>query len=142
LARALHRCSVALGETGQRVAALTTAQEAVALFRELVEDVRDAHLPDLTMSVSNLAIRLGQLARLDEAAAAASEAAELSRELVGLHRNAHLSTLAMAMNNQSLAWAKLVKHMRHGRPREKQSGYIASWLGSIARVPADLVRHW
>ena len=49
-----------LAEAGRRAEALTATQEAVDLHRELAAHNRDAYLPDLAMSVNNLAIQLAE----------------------------------------------------------------------------------
>ena len=71
----------------------------VGLLREAAEADRDAYLPDLAMSVNNLAVRLGEAGRRAEGLAAAQEAVDLRRELVELNRDAYLPDLATSVNN-------------------------------------------
>ena len=61
--------------------ALVLDDQLVALNRELVQGNRAAYLPNLAMSVNNLAIRLAEAGRRAEGLAAAQEAADLRREL-------------------------------------------------------------
>ena len=55
-----NNLAVDLGEAGRRAEGLAAAQEAVDLRRELVGLNRDAYLPDLAVSVNNLAVRPGR----------------------------------------------------------------------------------
>ncbi|MCY7340624.1 MAG: trypsin-like peptidase domain-containing protein [Pseudonocardia sp.] len=90
----LPRHSMLLATTSVKVTAAL-----VGLLREATEADRDAYLPDLAMSVNNLAIRLGEAGRRVEGLAAAQEAVDLRRELVELNRDAYLPDLAGSVNN-------------------------------------------
>lgn len=60
---------------------LSIAEALVARLRAAATTNRDAYLPDLAMSVNNLAVRLGEVGRRAEGLAAAQEAATLYGEL-------------------------------------------------------------
>ncbi|MEU3456802.1 tetratricopeptide repeat protein [Micromonospora sp. NPDC006766] len=99
--RALWRLrhAVQLAEAGRTIEALTTSNEAVNLYRELVQLNRDAHLPRLAGSLNNHAIRLAEAGQQTEALTTSNEAVKLRRELVDLNRDAHLPDLAGSLNN-------------------------------------------
>ena len=67
---------------------------------------RDAYLPDLAMSVNNLAVDLAQAGRRAEGLTAAQQAVTLYRELVGLNRDAYLPDLAGSVNNLAVYLAE------------------------------------
>ncbi|WP_203865543.1 tetratricopeptide repeat protein, partial [Plantactinospora endophytica] len=75
-------------------------------YRELTAGNRDAHLPDLVMSVGNHAVRLADVGRRAEALAASQEAVDLYRELAANNRDAHLPNLAMSINNHAAMLAE------------------------------------
>ena len=106
LAGTLTTFGVRLASVGRRAEALTAAEEAARLYRELVQLNRDAYLPNLAMSVNNLANRLAEAGRRAEALTAAEEAARLYRELVQLNRDAYLPDLAMSVNNLAISLAE------------------------------------
>ncbi len=81
---------------GRRVEGLAAAQEAVELYRELVELNRDAYLPDLAASVNNLALRLAEAGRRAEGLAAAQEAETFYRELAASEPDIFAADLAAA----------------------------------------------
>jgi tetratricopeptide (TPR) repeat protein len=85
LAGSVNNLAVDLAEVGRRGEALTAAQEAADLYRELVALNRDAYLPALAASVNNLAVRLGEVGRRGEALTAAQEAADLYQELAQIY---------------------------------------------------------
>jgi tetratricopeptide (TPR) repeat protein len=70
-----------LSYLGRREEALSAAEEAAALFRELARARSEPFTPDLAGSLSNLAAALSGLGRWEEALAAAEEAVALRREL-------------------------------------------------------------
>jgi tetratricopeptide (TPR) repeat protein len=91
--------AVRLQWTGEGLAA---SIGAIELRRELVKLNRHAYLPELAMSVSNLAIRLDEANRHADALAATREAVDLYRAAVALDREAHLPGLAAAMQDLAL----------------------------------------
>jgi tetratricopeptide (TPR) repeat protein len=70
-----------LSDMGRREDALTAAEEAVEHYRALAEARPDAFIPDLAMSLNNLANRLSALGRREDALTAAEEAVEHYRAL-------------------------------------------------------------
>lgn len=99
VARIANNLANRLSDVGRRAEALSAANEAVELRRELAAQNRDAFLPDLAMSISNLAGRLSDVGRWGEALSAGEEAVKLYRELVARNREAFLPSLAMSVNN-------------------------------------------
>ena len=63
-----------LSNLGRREEALSRAEEAVAIRRELARSRPEAFTPDLAMSLNNLATRLSELGRREEAVTRADEA--------------------------------------------------------------------
>ena len=74
LASSLNNLATYLSELGRREEALTVAQEAADLRRELAAARPDAFRPDLAGSLNNLANRLSELGRREEALTVAQEA--------------------------------------------------------------------
>jgi hypothetical protein len=69
-----------LGVAGQRAQGMDFAKDAVELRRELAAGNREAYLPALASSLTNLAIDLAEAGLEQEARAAAEEANQLRRE--------------------------------------------------------------
>ena len=67
LANSLAVLAMYLADAGRRDEALATGEEAVSLYRRLVDINEDAYLPDLAASVHNVAIRLGEMGEMGEA---------------------------------------------------------------------------
>ena len=82
------------------------AQEAVGLYRDLVEVSPAAYTPDLATSLSNLAIRLSGVGRSGEALEAAQEAVRLRRELVEFSPAAYTPDQAGSLNNLAYILSK------------------------------------
>jgi tetratricopeptide (TPR) repeat protein len=99
LAMSLNNLANRLSDLGHREEALTAAQEAVQLRRQLAAARPDAFLPDLAMSLNNLANRLSDLGHREEALTAAQEAVQLRRQLAVARPDAFLPDLAMSLNN-------------------------------------------
>jgi tetratricopeptide (TPR) repeat protein len=99
LARMLNNLANRLSEAGRRDAALTTAEEAVTLRRQLADANRSAFLPDLAASLNNLATYLSETGRRDEALTIAEEAVSHYRQLADANRSAFLPNLAASLNN-------------------------------------------
>ena len=98
-ARYLHSLANRLSGVGRSGEALEAAQEAVGLYRELVEASPAAYTPDLAASLSNLANILSGVGRSGEALEAAQEAVGLYRELVEASPAAYTPDLAASLNN-------------------------------------------
>ena len=99
LAGSLSNLANILSELGRRAEALVAAEEAVALYRQLVETTPQAFVPDLAMSLSNLASFLSEVGRREEALAAAEEAVALRRRLAEAAPQAFVPNLATSLNN-------------------------------------------
>ena len=99
--RATYLLGVAnrLSEVGRSGEALEVAQEAVGLYRDLVEASPAAYTPDLAGSLNNLAGFLSGAGRSGEALEAAQEAVRLRRELVEASPAAYTPDLAGSLNN-------------------------------------------
>jgi len=99
--RATYLLGVAnrLSEVGRSGEALEVAQEAVGLYRDLVEASPAAYTPDLAGSLNNLANILLGVGRSGEALEAAQEAVGLYRELVEASPAAYTPDLAASLNN-------------------------------------------
>jgi len=99
--RATYLLGVAnrLSEVGRSGEALEVAQEAVGLYRDLVEASPAAYTPDLAGSLNNLAGFLSGAGRSGEALEAAQEAVRLRRELVEASPAAYTPDLAASLNN-------------------------------------------
>ena len=90
---------VRLSSLGRREEALAATQEAVDIYRRLVDARPDAHLPDLAGSLNNLGIRLFKLGQREEALAATQEAVGIRRRLAQAWPEAFLPNLATSLNN-------------------------------------------
>jgi tetratricopeptide (TPR) repeat protein/nucleoside phosphorylase len=106
-ARLLNSLGAILGELGRYEAALQTANEALAIRRDLAKTRPDAFLPDLAMSLNNLGLRLSALGRREEALAAAEEGTKIYRELAKSRPDAFLPDLARCLNNLGAILGKL-----------------------------------
>ena len=98
-ARYLHNLANRLLGVGRSGEALEVAQEAVGLYRELVEVSPAAYTPDLAASLNNLAGFLSGVGRSGEALEVAQEAVDLRRELAQASPAAYTPDLAGALNN-------------------------------------------
>lgn len=96
-----------LARTGRSEQALAVDEEAVHLHRGLADGNRNAHLPDLAMSLSNHAVRLAGVGRREPALTASAEAARLRRELVGTDRDAYLPDLATSLLTEASVYLAL-----------------------------------
>jgi len=98
LATSLNILANTLSKLGRREEALTTAQEAVELHRDLAAARPGAFRPDLAMSLNNLANTLSNLGRREEALVAVREAAALYRELAAARPDAFRPYLATSLS--------------------------------------------
>ena len=95
----LHNLANRLSDVGRSGEALGAAQEAVELYRALVQGSPEAYTPDLAGSLNNLANILSDVGRSGEALGAAQEAVELYRALVQGSPEAYTPRLAMSLSN-------------------------------------------
>lgn len=70
-----------LAVAGRSEEALARAQEALTICRRLADTFPDAALPDLAVSLINVAARLGEVGRSEEALAPAQEAVTIRHRL-------------------------------------------------------------
>ncbi|KAJ7502528.1 hypothetical protein B0H11DRAFT_2223436 [Mycena galericulata] len=75
-----HSLSLRLTTSGRLVEALTNAEKATELYRELVS-LAPVHRPTLTKSLRNLAMILWKIGRQDESITACEEAVNILREI-------------------------------------------------------------
>ena len=75
------------------------AREAVELYRALAEASPQAYMPDLAMSLNNLANRLSAVGERGEALVVAREAVRLRRVLAEASPQAYTPDLARSLNN-------------------------------------------
>ncbi|WP_327009725.1 tetratricopeptide repeat protein [Dactylosporangium sp. NBC_01737] len=99
-----------LFNAGRRDEALTPAEEAVAIHRQLAKTNPAAYLPDLAMSLSNLGGHLSGLGRHDEALAPAAEAEAMYRRLAESNPVASLPGLARSLSNLGVLLSELGQH--------------------------------
>jgi Flp pilus assembly protein TadD len=110
LAKALNNLCGIYGERGRLQEALSTAEEAEKLFRELVT-TNPVYRGDLAKALYNRGIRYSELGRRQEALASTEEAVKIYRELAKINQ-AFLGDLAMALNNLGVRYGGM------GRPQE------------------------
>ncbi len=155
VARLANNLSVRLSDLGRREEALSSAQEAVTLLRQLAATRPDLFQPDLAISLNNLAIRLSDLGRREEALIAAQEAVKLYGQLVATRPDAFLPDLAMSLNNlanmlsalgrgeQALSAAQeavtLYRQLAATRP-DAFLPNLAGSLNNLANILSDLGR--
>ncbi|MFE3992410.1 tetratricopeptide repeat protein, partial [Streptomyces goshikiensis] len=85
--------------TGDRQSALTTITQAADLYRTLAQTNPAAHLPNLAMSLNNLANVQAETGDRQSALTTITQAADLYRTLAQTNPAAHLPNLAMSLNN-------------------------------------------
>jgi tetratricopeptide (TPR) repeat protein len=99
LALSLNNLAIRLSELGRYEEAFTTAQEAVAIRRELATAHPDGFRPDLALALINLAPCLRGLGRHEEALTTAQEAVAIRGELAVARPDAFRPALAVSLNN-------------------------------------------
>ncbi|MEM7042536.1 MAG: tetratricopeptide repeat protein [Pseudomonadota bacterium] len=97
LAASLNNLATTLRDLGRRDDALTVAEEAVGLRRQLASERPDAFLPDLAMSLNNLANMLSGLGRREDALEATEETVGLRRKLAIERPDAFSHNLAVSL---------------------------------------------
>jgi len=95
---------------GDHPRALEHLQKAVALYRQLAQENRQAFLPDLAGSLNNLGNRLSELGRREEALQATQEAVELYRQLAEARPDAFLPDLARGLGVLGTVLRGLERH--------------------------------
>ena len=84
---------------GRRQEALQAAGESVRLYRQLAEASPGAYLPDLAVSLNNLASHLREVGQDQEALQAGEESVRLYRQLAEASPGAYLPNLAGSLSN-------------------------------------------
>ena len=97
----LNNLASHLASIGQRHEALETAQEAVAIRRNLVECNPATYAPDLAISLNNLAIWQAENNHLDVALMTIQEATNLYRELFSKHLQAFSGRFATTLETHA-----------------------------------------
>jgi tetratricopeptide (TPR) repeat protein len=142
-------------DLGLRDDALSAAELAAALYRDIAARWPDAFTSGLATSLSGLANRLSDLGRRDDALAAAEQAAELFRDLAAQLPGAYTPDLATSLNNladilsglgrrdDALAAVEqavaLYRHLAAQQPGDFTPGLAAS-LNDLAANLIDLDR--
>ena len=73
--------------------------EALAIYRKLAETNPDAYLPDVAMTLNNLALLYSGTQRMREAEQAYGEALAIRRKLAAINPDAYLPNVATTLNN-------------------------------------------
>jgi tetratricopeptide (TPR) repeat protein len=111
---------VSLWGMGQRQEALAPTQEAVTIYRQLVQANRDAYLPYLAMALGNLEAFLSEVGQRQQALAPAQEAISIYQTLAEANPDAYLPNLAMALNNLGVSLSEMGRHKgRRGCPARR-----------------------
>jgi tetratricopeptide (TPR) repeat protein len=141
-----------LSDLGRREEALAQAEEAVGLYRQLAQQRPDAFLPDLGMSLNNLAKMLSGLGRREEALARAEESVRLYCQLAQQRPDAFLPDLARSLNNlaamlsalgrreEALARAEEAVHLYRQLAQQHPDAflpYLATSLAVLGKVIAE-----
>jgi hypothetical protein len=132
-ARLMGESARMLSALGRREDALSTAQQATDLYRELARARPDAFLPDLAMSLNNLAKMLSDLGRREDALATAQQAVDLRRELARARPDAFLPNLAVSLNNL----AKMLSDLGHREDALATAQQATDLYRELARARPD-----
>ncbi|MGW0825743.1 tetratricopeptide repeat protein [Streptomyces sp. NPDC002845] len=95
---------------GLHDSALTAAEEAVGMYRELDTVSSDRFRDALVQGLGNLSGAHSELGHTQEAADAAAEAVRSARDLVDRHGDEHLQLMADVLNNSGVALRRLGRH--------------------------------
>ncbi|MFJ9892597.1 tetratricopeptide repeat protein [Streptomyces sp. NPDC091280] len=110
LANAQHNLSAIRAGAGLHGGALTAAEEAVRIFRQLDAADTDRFRDALVRALGNLSAAHSELRRPQEAADVAATAVDLARDLVERHGEGHLHFMADVLNNSGAALRRLGRH--------------------------------
>ena len=150
LARVVNTLGYRLSGLGQREEALRAAEEATALYRQLVQQNMDVFLPELAKSLNNLGKALSDLGRREEALQAIQEAASYQRRLAEQSSDAFLPDLAMSLNNLGNALSNLGRReealrasqeavsIRRELADQNPGAFIPDLAGSLNNMGSDL----
>jgi tetratricopeptide (TPR) repeat protein len=110
LAAQVGTLGIRLSNLGRREEALAPSQEAVDIYRRLVQTQPDVFFPNLATSLNNFGIRLSNLGRLEEALAISQEAVDIRRRLAQTRPEASLPNLAHNLNSLGIRLSNLGRH--------------------------------
>lgn len=113
----------------RQVEAVAAVRQAVTIYRELAAASPDRFLPDLAMSLRNLAVRLGDLGWREEALAEIEEAVTIYRELAVARPDAFRPGLAASLHNQAV-WLDDVGRREEARTTVRQAVAILEQLAT------------
>ncbi|MBZ9644612.1 tetratricopeptide repeat protein, partial [Streptomyces sp. PSKA30] len=99
LANSLSNLSIHLSRAGRHAEAVTTAEEAVEIYRRLAADIPAAYEALFAGSLHTLSIRFSEAGLHAEALTAAEEAVEILRRLVAGDPAAHEADLAHSLSH-------------------------------------------
>src|SRR5262249_50756361 len=109
LANSMLTLAACLSSIGQFEDAFRSSFEATDLYRQLVAEDRDRHLPNLAQALTSLAGDLGNQEQREEALEAAQEAVSLYREMVP-KSNGLLAPFAAALVSLSTRLSFVRRH--------------------------------
>ncbi len=132
LASTLLNLGAALSETGRHEEALSTAEEAVTLYRHLTDT--GTHSPRLAAALHNLSLRLPEAGRSDEAPTALGEAISLRRHLAASNPDAFLPDLAQSLT--AAAGLRTSRHQDLDRALEEAGEAVEIFRRFAAQLPA------
>ena len=98
-ARLFNSLSNRLNDLGRHVEALSATQEAVALYKDLVQREPDVHLRNLADVLNTQGVTLRALGRLDDALDVVQEANRTRRRFLAQNPDAPKDSLATELNN-------------------------------------------
>lgn len=107
LAESLNLRGYVLRSLGDREGALREGEEAVRVYRKLMDVQRSEFLPDFAGSLNNLGIWYGDLGRFEEALNTTLEAVEIRRKLADAQPSAFLPDFARSLNNLGNRYGEL-----------------------------------
>ncbi|HAI11105.1 MAG TPA: hypothetical protein DCM28_05330, partial [Phycisphaerales bacterium] len=117
---------------------LENAQQAVEIRRKLADANPDAFLPDLAMSLNNLAIQLSELGRRQEALENVQKAVEIRRKLAEANPDAFLPNLAMSYGTLGSVFTASDEHDKAAQAYAQGIEAITPCLQAIPRAFAGL----
>jgi tetratricopeptide (TPR) repeat protein len=151
LALFLNDLANRLGQIGRSDEALATADEAIAIRRQLAETDPDTYLPHLAQALHTRAVFLSELGRREEALQAAEDGVAIRRRLAETDPDPGLSGLAMSLANlanflgeagrpdDALAAAEEAVAIRRQLARTDPDGELAESIASLGTLSRCLM---
>jgi tetratricopeptide (TPR) repeat protein len=106
LAKALNNLATLQSKLGSHRDGVVTAQEAVAIQQELVNQGMELSIPDLATALGTLANRQAEIGQIEDALRNLEKSVNLRRDLVKRNRKAFLPDLAGILNNSAIWQSK------------------------------------